>query len=59
MVLCSASAQSVNLMILGRFLVGIGIGVNTGLVPMYISEVLATPHPKLFLGNLKIHMHRW
>lgn len=38
----SASAQSVNLMILGRFLVGIGIGVNTGLVPMYISEVAPT-----------------
>lgn len=41
--LCSASAQSVDTMILGRFMVGIGIGVNTGLVPMYISEV----HPSL------------
>ena len=41
--LCSASAQSVDIMILGRFMVGIGIGVNTGLVPMYISEV----HPSL------------
>ena len=39
--ICSASAQSVETMIIGRFLVGIGIGVNTGLVPMYISEVLA------------------
>jgi cyanate permease len=26
-------------MLLGRFLVGIGIGVNTVLVPIYISEV--------------------
>ena len=26
-------------MVIGRFLVGIGIGVNTGLVPVYISEV--------------------
>lgn len=38
--ICSASAQSVETMIFGRFLVGVGIGVNTGLVPMYISEVL-------------------
>ncbi|KAG0558406.1 hypothetical protein M758_10G024400 [Ceratodon purpureus] len=38
----SATAQSANVMILGRFLVGIGIGVNTGLVPMYISEVAPT-----------------
>jgi sugar porter (SP) family MFS transporter len=38
----SATAQSSLVMILGRFLVGIGIGVNTGLVPMYISEVAPT-----------------
>eukprot|EP00250_Pteridium_aquilinum_P018069 c23925_g1_i1 orf=362-2026(-) len=38
----SANAESVNAMIIGRFLVGIGIGVNTGLVPVYISEVAPT-----------------
>lgn len=36
----SAQANSVNEMILGRFLVGLGIGANTVLVPVYISEVL-------------------
>jgi len=37
----SAQADSLDEMLLGRFLVGIGIGVNTVLVPLYISEVLA------------------
>lgn len=27
-------------MLFGRFLVGLGIGVNTVLVPIYISEVI-------------------
>lgn len=40
----SASAGSVYAMIVGRFLVGIGIGVNTGLVPVYISEVAPTKY---------------
>ncbi|GJM98886.1 hypothetical protein PR202_ga15935 [Eleusine coracana subsp. coracana] len=31
-------------MLLGRFLVGIGIGVNTVLVPIYISEVAPTKY---------------
>lgn len=35
----SAQADSLEEMLLGRFLVGIGIGVNTVLVPIYISEV--------------------
>jgi hypothetical protein len=39
----SASAQSVEMMVLGRFMVGIGIGVNTSLVPLYISEVSSLP----------------
>ena len=51
-ILCSASAQSANVMILGRFLVGIGIGVNTGLVPMYISEVPAFSPPYFPTLNL-------
>ena len=37
----SVQADSLDEMLLGRFLVGIGIGVNTVLVPLYISEVLA------------------
>lgn len=36
----SAQAHSLNEIIGGRFLVGLGIGVNTVLVPIYISEVL-------------------
>lgn len=35
----SAEAHSLNEIIAGRFLVGLGIGVNTVLVPIYISEV--------------------
>lgn len=36
----SAQAHSLDEVLLGRFLVGLGIGVNTVLVPIYISEVL-------------------
>ncbi|KAK7860458.1 putative plastidic glucose transporter 1 [Quercus suber] len=36
----SAQAYSLDEVLLGRFLVGLGIGVNTVLVPIYISEVL-------------------
>lgn len=42
--LISAQANSVNEMILGRFLVGLGIGANTVLVPVYISEVSPTKY---------------
>ncbi|KAH0656070.1 hypothetical protein KY285_030952 [Solanum tuberosum] len=38
----SAQAQSIEEMLLGRFLVGLGIGVNTVLVPIYISEIAPT-----------------
>ncbi|KAL5988061.1 hypothetical protein ACLOJK_035824 [Asimina triloba] len=34
----SAQAHSPDEILLGRFLVGLGIGVNTALVPIYISE---------------------
>ncbi|XP_020396567.1 probable plastidic glucose transporter 1 isoform X2 [Zea mays] len=42
--LLSAQADSLDEMLLGRFLVGIGIGVNTVLVPIYISEVAPTKY---------------
>ncbi|CAA2988603.1 probable plastidic glucose transporter 1 [Olea europaea subsp. europaea] len=38
----SAQAHSLNEILCGRFLVGLGIGVNTVLVPIYISEVAPT-----------------
>lgn len=38
----SAQAHSLNEILFGRFLVGLGIGVNTVLVPIYISEVAPT-----------------
>ncbi|XP_020259284.1 probable plastidic glucose transporter 1 isoform X1 [Asparagus officinalis] len=38
----SAQAHSLDEILLGRFLVGLGIGVNTVLVPIYISEVSPT-----------------
>ncbi|KAF5726469.1 plastidic glucose transporter 1 isoform X1 [Tripterygium wilfordii] len=38
----SAQAHSLNEMLWGRFLVGLSIGVNTVLVPIYISEVAPT-----------------
>ncbi|KAK6918815.1 Major facilitator, sugar transporter-like [Dillenia turbinata] len=40
----SAQAHSLNEVLLGRFLVGLGIGVNTVLVPVYISEVAPTKY---------------
>lgn len=38
--LFSATAQSVQTMIIGRLLAGIGIGISSALVPLYISEVV-------------------
>uniref|UniRef100_A0A803MPN8 Major facilitator superfamily (MFS) profile domain-containing protein n=1 Tax=Chenopodium quinoa TaxID=63459 RepID=A0A803MPN8_CHEQI len=46
-----AQAHSVNEVLLGRFLVGLGIGVNTVLVPIYISEVAPTKY-RGSLGSL-------
>ncbi|KAE8665152.1 hypothetical protein F3Y22_tig00112663pilonHSYRG00003 [Hibiscus syriacus] len=40
----SAQAHSLNEILLGRFIVGLGIGVNTVLVPIYISEVAPTKY---------------
>ncbi|XP_022759022.1 probable plastidic glucose transporter 1 isoform X1 [Durio zibethinus] len=40
----SAQAHSLEEILLGRFLVGLGIGVNTVLVPIYISEVAPTKY---------------
>ncbi|XP_010913405.1 probable plastidic glucose transporter 1 isoform X2 [Elaeis guineensis] len=42
--LLSAQAHSLDEMLWGRFLVGLGIGLNTVLVPLYISEVSPTKH---------------
>ncbi|KAF6159131.1 hypothetical protein GIB67_032748 [Kingdonia uniflora] len=40
----SAQAQSLDNFISGRFLVGLGLGVTTVLVPVYISEVAPTKY---------------
>lgn len=42
--LISAQAHSLDEILWGRFLVGLGIGVNTVLVPIYISEVAPTKY---------------
>ncbi|PKA51487.1 putative plastidic glucose transporter 1 [Apostasia shenzhenica] len=49
--LLSAQAHSLYEMLCGRFLVGLGIGVNTVLVPIYISEVSPTRYRGSF-GSL-------
>ncbi|RWR85355.1 hexose transporter [Cinnamomum micranthum f. kanehirae] len=38
----SATAQSVQTMIIGRLLAGIGIGISSAIVPLYISEISPT-----------------
>lgn len=52
----SATAQSVQTMIIGRLLAGIGIGISSAIVPLYISEVarehifcLVNVYPFLFV----------
>lgn len=40
--LLSATANSLNMMVAGRFLAGIAIGLSSALVPLYISEVAPT-----------------
>ncbi|TYK14584.1 putative plastidic glucose transporter 1 [Cucumis melo var. makuwa] len=42
--LLSAQAHTLDEVLWGRFLVGLGIGVNTVLVPIYISEVAPTKY---------------
>ncbi|KAK6118620.1 hypothetical protein DH2020_047612 [Rehmannia glutinosa] len=48
----SAQAHSLNEILFGRFLVGLGIGVNTVLVPIYISEVNHTAGRGTFVLSL-------
>ena len=36
---CSKALESYEILILGRYLIGIHCGLNTSLVPMYISEI--------------------
>lgn len=38
----SATAQSVQTMMIGRLLAGIGIGISSAIVPLYISEISPT-----------------
>lgn len=40
--LLCATAQSVHTMIIGRLLAGIGIGISSAIVPLYISEISPT-----------------
>jgi len=40
-----ATANSLNWMIAGRVMIGIGIGLASGLVPLFISEVRFAPVP--------------
>jgi len=42
-VLTSAKASNFEAMVVGRILVGVGIGVSSGVVPLYISEVILRP----------------
>ncbi|KAA0054455.1 putative plastidic glucose transporter 1 [Cucumis melo var. makuwa] len=50
--LLSAQAHTLDEVLWGRFLVGLGIGVNTVLVPIYISEVVAPTKYRGTLGGL-------
>ncbi|XP_071906909.1 probable plastidic glucose transporter 1 isoform X3 [Coffea arabica] len=51
----SAQAHSLDEILWGRFLVGLGVGVNTVLVPIYISEVadnsIYCEHPRVYSGD--------
>ncbi|XP_043805842.1 probable plastidic glucose transporter 1 isoform X3 [Manihot esculenta] len=47
----SAQAHTLDEILWGRFLVGLGIGINTVLVPIYVSEVAPTKYRGL-LGSL-------
>eukprot|EP01018_Ginkgo_biloba_P031735 Gb_22997 [translate_table: standard] len=49
--LISATAKSVQAMIIGRMLAGIGIGITSSLVPLYISEISPT-HIRGALGSV-------
>ena len=49
--LIGATAQSLNAMIAGRVLIGVGIGLASALVPTYISEVPPPDTPHLYYLN--------
>ena len=40
--LLSATASNLTMMVAGRLFVGVGIGLSSALVPLYISEVSPT-----------------
>lgn len=39
-IVCSASTESLEGMLLGRFLVGIGMGIGPSVTALYVTEVL-------------------
>lgn len=51
---CSATAQDIRAMIIGRLLAGIGIGISSALVPLYISEVVICWNDCCFVQNLML-----
>lgn len=53
----SANAAGFQAMVIGRILVGFGIGVSSGVVPLYISEVnimLSNPHYAFAVSKAKM-----
>lgn len=46
-----ALASSATMMVLGRMVVGVGIGLSSALVPLYISEISPT-HLRGTLGSI-------
>ncbi|TVU22073.1 hypothetical protein EJB05_31750 [Eragrostis curvula] len=48
----SATAQDVRTMIIGRLLAGVGIGISSALVPLYISEVISPTEIRGTLGSV-------
>jgi MFS transporter, SP family, solute carrier family 2 (myo-inositol transporter), member 13 len=51
--LCMAAAQSVDMLIVGRVLVGLGVGIASIAVPVYIAEVShARVRARAVVGNV-------
>lgn len=48
LIVCSASTESLEGMLLGRFLVGIGMGIGPSVTALYVTEVLVV-YFKVFL----------
>jgi MFS family permease len=67
--LLSAAANGLNMMVAGRFLAGVAIGLSSALVPLYISEVRArlrvraprrrVPRPSDTHTHTHTHTHTW